>query len=43
VRRPPEALSTFAVINPGPRTARNSSIRVLQRFHMLAVSYGGFI
>src|SRR5579859_1588466 len=31
---PPESLSTLAVINPGPRTARNSSIRIRQRFHM---------
>src|SRR5271157_1555507 len=40
---PPESLSTLAVMNPGPRTARNSSIRIRQRFHMPAGSYGGFI
>src|ERR1035441_4943624 len=40
---PPESLSTLAVMNPGPRTARNSSIRIRQRFAMLAGSYGGFM
>jgi len=30
-------------MNPGPRTAKNSSIRVLQRLNILARSYGGFI
>jgi len=29
-----ESLSTLAVMNPGPRTARNSRIRIRQRFHM---------
>src|ERR1700690_2559839 len=40
---PPESLSTLAVINPGPRTARNSNIRIRQRFHITAHSYGGVI
>src|SRR6516162_10300479 len=44
VRIPPESLSTLAVMNPGPRTAKNSSIRFRQRFHMPSSrSYGGFI
>src|SRR5215472_17068607 len=28
---PPASLSTFAVMNPGPTTAKNSTIRVFQR------------
>ncbi len=35
---PPESLSTLAVMNPGPRTARNSMIRIRQRFHIGADS-----
>src|ERR1700722_13625589 len=31
---PPESLSTLAVMNPGPRTARKRMIRIRQRFHM---------
>src|ERR1017187_1184140 len=34
---PPESLSTLAVMKPGPRTARNSNIRIRQRFHMPGV------
>src|SRR5580698_8922526 len=40
---PPESLSTLAVMIPGPRTAKNRSIRIRQRFHISAGSYGGFI
>jgi hypothetical protein len=32
---PPESLSTFAVMNPGPSTARKRMIRIRQRFHMV--------
>src|SRR5579859_123245 len=31
---PPESLSTLAVMKPGPSTARNSMIRIRQRFHI---------
>src|SRR5580700_1261905 len=34
---PPESLSTLAVMNPGPSTARNRSIRIRHRFNMAAV------
>src|SRR5271157_6012856 len=40
---PPESLSTLAVMNPGPRTAKNSSIRIRQRFNIRAGSYCGVI
>src|ERR1039457_32625 len=33
---PPESLSTLAAINPGPRTAKNRSIRIRQRLSILA-------
>src|SRR5215475_13972465 len=36
---PPASLSTFAVINPGPTTARNSRIRVFQRLRNLMVTF----
>src|SRR6266480_5639249 len=32
---PPASLSTFAVMNPGPTTAKNSRIRVFQRLRNL--------
>src|SRR5947209_11774813 len=32
---PPASLSTFAVMNPGPTTAKNSRIRLFQRLRKL--------
>src|SRR4051812_43524365 len=32
---PPASLSTFAVMNPGPTTAKNSRIRIFQRLRNL--------
>ncbi len=35
VQMPPASLSTFAVMIPGPTTAKNSRIRIFQRFRNL--------
>src|SRR5579863_470461 len=39
---PPESLSTLAVMNPGPSTARKRRIRIRQRVH-IAVEFLGWV
>src|SRR6185312_6716219 len=43
VQMPFGSLSTFAVIKPGPNTARNSRIRIRQRLHHLIAAVANWI